>query len=265
MAVTAESILELKNLMLGLDTKVNSFSTKLDTIENKFTNMIKEVQVNVDQVKRDVSVSKREIKELRAEHNELEKGVEHIELELNRVEFKTMDLMKKSMDDKLKQLRVQQVMLEKHERKYNVLVYGLPEESGENIWTVISNLFVKELDIDKGRADRISVANAHRIPTRQFQSRPKSPNPIIIRFIHYADKQLVMSQGYKLAGKRIRIVDDLPPCMKEVRNELASIAYKIRNEEKLKTRIRVVGIDLILETRINVKDKWQLRKKIEPV
>ena len=58
----------------------------------------------------------------------------------------------------------------------------------------------------------------------------------------------------------MRIVDDLPPNMKESRHELAKIAYNIRQGEKLQTRIKVSGTHLILETRTNAKDKWFIRK-----
>ena len=41
-----------------------------------------------------------------------------------------------------------------------------------------------------------------------------------------------MSRGNKLAGKKIRMLDDLPPVMKDARNVLASMAYKIQKEEE---------------------------------
>ncbi|CAC5396876.1 tatD [Mytilus coruscus] len=50
--------------------------------------------------------------------------------------------------------------------------------------------------------------------------------------------------------------------MKEARNDLAKGAYKIRNDEKLQTRIKVRGIILVLETRLNSKDVWNTRKKL---
>lgn len=104
------------------------------------------------------------------------------------------------------------------------------------------------------------LINAHRIPTKQANDQPKRPNPIIVRFIHFSDKRFVMSKGANLFGKKMRIVDDLPPNMKEARHELAKIAYKIRQEEKLQTRIKVTGTHILLETRTSSKDKWFLRK-----
>jgi len=80
--------------------------------------------------------------------------------------------------------------------------------------------------------------------------------------MHYGDKQFIITRGNKLAGKKIRMLDDLPPVMKDARNVLANMAYKIRKEEKLKTRIRVADTHVILETRLNSSDRWQCRKDL---
>ena len=61
------------------------------------------------------------------------------------------------------------------------------------------------------------------------------------------------------------ILDDLPVCMKEARGQLAQEAYNIRTQERLKTRIRTDGVHVILETRLNSKDVWQLRKDFDPI
>ena len=125
----------------------------------------------------------------------------------------------------------------------------------------VQNFFINDLGISEAKADEIPIANAHRVPSRSNnpQSKTKTPDAIIIRFIHYADKQFVMSNAFKLFGKKLRILDDLPVVMKQERGRLARIAYKIRNDEKLQTRIRDVETKMVLETRLGPGDKWQFR------
>ena len=60
------------------------------------------------------------------------------------------------------------------------------------------------------------------------------------------------------SGKKI--LTDLPVAMKEERARLAKEAFLIREKEHLKTRIRDVGLDLVLEVRKDVSDKWIIRK-----
>ncbi len=114
----------------------------------------------------------------------------------------------------------------------------------------------------QAKVNALQIANAHRVPTRSRSDGPKGPDPIIVRFLYYADKQHIMSLGPNLAKTKIRMLDDLPVPMKEVRGSLATAAYHIRQEEKLQTRIRVDGVCIRLETRINVRDSWQIRKEI---
>ncbi|CAC5412349.1 KRAB [Mytilus coruscus] len=122
-----------------------------------------------------------------------------------------------------------------------------------------------DLGIEKFKADSFPIANAHRIPAKAPVVGTKRPDAIIVRFMHYADKQCIMTQAYKVANKKIRIVDDLPVIMKEARNDLAKIAYNIRTKEKLQTRIRARGVHLVLETRLNARDVWNVRKDISCV
>ena len=48
--------------------------------------------------------------------------------------------------------------------------------------------------------------------------------------------------------------------MKDERARLAKEAYQIRRKETLKTRIREIGLDIILEVKKHDADKWVQRK-----
>jgi hypothetical protein len=148
------------------------------------------------------------------------------------------------------------VLLEKHERTYNILIDGNDDsDQDENIYAVTRHLFTQDLEIDHRKAIAIPIANAYRLPTRS-----KGPKPIIARFLHFGDKQLDMYRAHKLAGKQIRILDDLLVSMKEERFLLSHVAYKIRKNEKLQTRIRDGGAHMMLETRKSISDKWSRRE-----
>lgn len=81
-----------------------------------------------------------------------------------------------------------------------------------------------------------------------------------MRFCHYEDREIIMSNAYKLAGTGKRIMTDLPVIMKDERARLAKEAYGIRNNENLKTRIRDVGLNMVLEVRKDETEKWRIRK-----
>jgi len=256
---TETAIGEIKTLIVDLNQTVKDFDMKLDRVEKKLTNMVEEVKHDVVKAIKDLKGTHDQIGSLREDHGELERGVAAMEIQLNELENHKLELVRKNIESSLSELREKQILLEKHERKYNVLIYGIDEKKDENITDCLHNFMINDLDIEKKRAERIPIANAHRIPSK---SRSKGPNPIIIRFIHYGDKQFIMSRGNRLAGKKICMLDDLPPVMKDARNVLANMAYKIRKDEKLKTCIRVADTHVILETRLNSNDRWQCRKDL---
>lgn len=214
--------------------------------------MVNEVKAEVNVVKVKCNKSITDIKELRRDFTELERGVSAMDLQVQEIENEKLEKQKTDLQKQIDNLAEKAVLLEKHERKYNILIYGIDDSNrDENIYGVTRHLFTQDLEIDHRKAQAIPIANAHRLPTRS-----KGPKPIIVRFLHFGDKHLVMSRAHKLAGKQIRILDDLPVSMKEERFQLSHVAYKIRKNEKLQTRIRDDGAHMMLETRKSISDRW---------
>lgn len=143
------------------------------------------------------------------------------------------------------------MLQEKQDRKYNLLFYGIPEEQDENLDDKLKTLFLDDLGLDYDRVNNMYFVHSHRMP-----SKSPGPKPVILRFCQYQDRDLVLSKSYKLAGSKRRIISDLPVIMKAERARLAKIAYKIRKDEKLKTRIKDKGLDVYLEVRKDDKDQW---------
>ncbi|CAC5380775.1 unnamed protein product [Mytilus coruscus] len=156
----------------------------------------------VVQVKSDLITTQTEVDKLRLDHNELERDIGHIESQLNTLEMEKMECLKKSIDDKLFALKENQLFLEKHEQKYNILIYGIKQKQSEDVWEVLDNFFVKELGIEKLKAASFPIANAHRIPSRAPVVGQKRPDAIIVRCMHYSDKQLIMENAYKVENKK---------------------------------------------------------------
>ncbi|KAK6169864.1 hypothetical protein SNE40_020839 [Patella caerulea] len=68
-----------------------------------------------------------------------------------------------------------------------------------------------------------------------------------------------MGNSYKLQSG-FRILSDLPEVMKKEHSRLSTIAFKLRKENYLKTRIRDSGTQMILETRKTKEDRWTIHK-----
>ena len=117
--------------------------------------------------------------------------------------------------------------------------------------------FVTDLGIDEERAQNIHFVHGHRYPTES-----NGPNPVILRFSCYDDRELILSCAKKLLKTGKRILTDLPVSMKRERGRIAKIAYNIRKSEKLQARIKKRGLDLYLEVRKDGHDRW-VKRNIE--
>ena len=98
------------------------------------------------------------------------------------------------------------------------------------------------------------IVHGHRIP-----SKSPGPKPIIMRFGRYQDRDLVLSNAYKLAGSKRRIIADWPVPMKNERGRLSKIAFKIRKEEDMQKRIKDKGLSMYLEVRKDENAQWVKR------
>lgn len=250
------------------DTMFEQLSTKISDIKGEMQNDLKQVKEKVkdvedsmtfhvnlfDDLKKDqkkefdelIERQKHEFKGLVQEHQSVTKKVEE------KIASETAELKKK-----IRELEIKNLRLEKHDRKYSLLLYGIPKESDENVYDVVRNHFTQKMAIDKDLVNKFVIQNAHRVP--HFGEKDK-PQPIIVKFACFKDKEVVLEHRKQLP-KGMRVLNDLPVVMKKERGQLESEAYHLRNptdsgDEKLRTRVKEVDLTLILETRKNSGDTW---------
>ena len=266
-----------------LDMKITK---RLDDIETKFANQYKNIQTDVKKHKEDIKKINTTITEIQTsvtftgdKVGDLEKMVGS-KLKETKAEFKALleqqrtELENKHKEQVLKlnetvkkmkeeniQLKDHITNMDKHSRKYNLLLYGIkdpPKGTGfpkENIDQTVRNFFKSEMKMDPALVDGMLFANVHRLDPR-----PGGPTPIIVRFIHYSDREAVFSR-VKDTPKGFRIFTDLPVDMKKERNRLAKIAYDLRNHTDINqrrlTKIVDEGVQVFLLTRKTSADSWE--------
>ena len=92
------------------------------------------------------------------------------------------------LDVKMKELDVKLKLLEKQDRKYNLLFFGFKEEVGEDVFETLRDIFINDLKLDEERVRNKYFAAGHRIPIKA-----SGPNPIILRCTFIADRELILS------------------------------------------------------------------------
>ena len=234
-------------------------STKLKSIDDKFSNIITELREDIGGVREELAQSNAQIQNLQRQVDEVDKGINYHSDKVDDIERQQEEQyeeLNRKIDNKIEELNKKVMMIEKHERKYNLIFHGIEEERLEKLYGKMRAFFVSAMDIDQERVEKIVFSNGHRMPTKATGI----PKPVIMRFASFEARELVISRAFKLAGTGKKILSDLPTAMKEERARLAKEAFDIRQKEKLKTRIRDVGLDMVLEVRKSERDKWVARK-----
>ena len=247
------------------DSTIKSLLERMEErLEKRFTKLEQSISGNFDKLNQEVKTLREEMTDSKAKYAELETKVTEVVKAVefnsktcedsNQAQTDALDKAKEDLESKIKTLESKLLLQEKQDRKYNLLFYGIPEESGEDIEDKLKNLFVDVLNIEYSRVSNMYFAHGHRLPSNN-----PGPKPIILRFTNYGDRDLVLSNAYKLGGSKRRIIADWPVQMKNERGRLAKVAYKIRKEEKLQTRIKDKGLEVYLEVRKDEKDSWAKR------
>ena len=113
---------------MSIGTNGKGFDMKFDRVEKKLINMVEEVKNDMVKVIKDLKGSHDQIGSLREDHSELEWGVADMDIQLNELENHKLELLRKNIESSLSELREKHILIEKHERKYNVLIYGIDEK-----------------------------------------------------------------------------------------------------------------------------------------
>ena len=233
---------DIQKMFKNIDSKMTD---KIDKLDKKFTGLFENFGKELASLKGDLAESKTTIKNVPEKVDEIETSLEFHSnkiIENDEKQKEELEKAKTELDENNTELKQKLLTLEKQDSKYNLIFYGFPETTNENVVDTLKIIFINDLRIDPVRVERIKFNHGHRMPSEATGA----PKPIILRFASYADRDMVLSHSFKLAGTRRRIVTDLPFSMKKERNRLAKEAFKIRKGENFQTRIREKGLSVFL-------------------
>ena len=161
---------KFQNEMRGLFKKLDdSIDEKINNLNDKFTSRFDDLKVEIGALKTEIDGNTSGIvsinKTLRQHENSIEfHASQTIESEEKRKN--EMKRLEKSVDEKIKLLDQKLMRLEKQDRKYNLLFYGIPEEAGEKLYDKMRRFFITDLSIEEEKAQSIHFVNGHRYPTK---------------------------------------------------------------------------------------------------
>ena len=181
---------EIKNSNVELSKKISDINNVVSGLTNKVEHLESEVMDLHNNTK---------VVETQVQHvKHLEERILHIE---NKLEYSVL-----------------------RDRKYNVLIYGVPTGEGrENTEEIVRDFFDKKLALGKEFAKNVLISNTHRLP-RIDKNKSEGPPAIIVKMTSMKSRNDILAAGRNIPrGSRMSIRTDLPSRLKEKRSQLAII------------------------------------------
>jgi hypothetical protein len=163
-----------------------------------------------------------------------------------------LDDIEKRVDKRFQRLEERLENHEFHQRKYNLLFYGLKLEPAVDCEVQVRKFM--ERDLEMGNTTAIPFANIHPLPPTAGGS------ACIVRFVAYKDKERILKSLGKLKGKNcgVTVRTDLPPIMRSKRKELLQRMRELKTEDRSRTlRVAERGQELFLEEKSGPGGKWK--------
>ena len=238
------------------NTDIESDSNMADTVSHsEFVKTTGLIMTKLDNLNANVTATRKEISEIRD-------AVADSCARLTAIENESIPQLKQKTSKLERELNDKILQLEIHDRKMNLLIYGVQSKREENVINEVRNI-IKDLGFSDAQTQNIFISNAHRLPRRAVpvateQGGGRGPDPIIVRFGAMIDRDSVLQAYQRMNTTRnrtdtrrpkYRIVTDLPAPLKQKRFMLEQKAYQLRKNENKSTRIKLIGVNLHLEAR----------------
>ncbi|CAG9815997.1 unnamed protein product [Phaedon cochleariae] len=150
----------------------------------------------------------------------------------------------KSMEDKINGLEQKMADFEQMEKINNIcILYGMSEQTDEDLNSRLLHIFNQNCGIPIEKED---IRTAFR---KGKQGSNDKPRPVILKFLYYGQKFLVMKNVGKLRGQKIFVAEDLIKIRKTLLLE-AKAAFGEREVWTFKGRIYVK----LNGSKVNIKD-----------
>ncbi|KAK7502879.1 hypothetical protein BaRGS_00005828 [Batillaria attramentaria] len=186
--------LSQNNLASGQDSMSKSMGVKLADMEQRFSQQLDSIRTDFRTCMNDIEALNSKCEILEAENSVLREKVEK---------------MGTKLDD-----------LENRSRRNNLIFYGIDmaqKESWADCETKVRHVIDRVLKI----SDRVSIERAHRVG-----------DGIIVKFLSYKDRELVMSNVRKLKDTKYSVQEDVSPTVRAKQKGLVDMKRSLRSDNK---------------------------------
>lgn len=223
------------------DLKTLEIDISLLASINKKLDLLPTMHNDIQELRRSIDFAHDRIQTLEQFNTQLQTTVEALTREMDLVKQQNK-LFKETLLD-----------LQTRSMRDNLIFAGLHENKQENAEDVIKDFLKTHLKLPPDTVKTITFHRAHRIG----QQTNKGPRPIVVKFEHFKDKELIKSRGKELKGTVFGLNDQFPKEIQERRKILYPILKDSRKNNK---RAHLVVDKLYIEGQLyrNSTTPWLL-------
>ena len=140
-----------------------------------------------------------------------------------------------------------------YSRRWNLIFHGVSETEEESCSDLVKHIMVSKLKIDQRKVKGIMFCEAHRLRKKKRSGNSK-PRPIIVRFTCRADRDATWRQRFNLKESSIRMAEDLPQNVREIRRKVLVPALK-KARKREGTKATIIGDRLLVNGKSYSFDK----------
>jgi hypothetical protein len=249
----------IKDILLEIKSGITSNSLELRKLTERMDKLEKRAEGLERILQQEVKGIKEEQKHLSKKVKDLEDTVKWQDQEMENLKKKNLQEVK-GLEKKYEKLVGELMNLELHQRKKNLIFYGVEEQQQENSEDVLKKFLKADMKLNAMQVDGMAFSTVHRLPPSTSQGRrdqtSKAPRGLIASFVYMEERDLVLRNSGTLKGTRKLVVQDLPIAMKVERAQKAAKAKELRKNGG-KYRVRVVGTRVMLQEHSERDNIWR--------
>ena len=144
-------------------------------------------------------------------------------------------------------------------RRWNLIFHGVSETEEENCSDLVKHIMVSKLEINQRKVKGIMFCGAHHLGKKKRSGNSK-PRPMIVRFTCRTNRDATWRQRFNLKELSIRMAEDLPKNVCEIRRKVLVPALK-KAREREGTKTTIIGDCLLVNGKSysfdKILKKWQ--------
>lgn len=144
--------------------------------------------------------------------------IENLTAVLEQAHSKITDL-----ENKNRQLSAQVKNLSRESKKNNILIFGIEESEGEDIYNIIISFFINTLLVPTSKSE---INHAYR-----FGKASQNIRPIMVKLVNFHKKIDLLKNGYTLKGSSVSISSDLLKEDREIQKILRKHQKQARDQQ----------------------------------